>query len=433
MAFWLFILLNVVLFIRPAEIVPAVAALPIYQIVILACVAATFQKILNQLDLNYLKRNPISACVVGMLAAVAMSHMSHLYVWGTRNYTTEFSKTIIYFLVLMAVVDSVRRLEQFFLCLLGILTVMAAISMAHQYDYIYIPELDSLTQREVDEETGEIREFPRLQSTGIFNDPNDFGMILVVGVVLSFHRFSRANIFERVLLIALAALFSYMIYLTKSRGAALAFVAGAGVLVYAKWGLRKALFASVIILPVGAAIFMSRDDGGMEEGTAQARVQLWAEGMALVKEAPLFGLGSHYTYADEVGQVAHNSFVHCYAELGLLGGTVFFGCFYCAFMLMWQHIRDPEVLADPKLRARTATALAILTGFTVSMLSLSRAYVVPTYMVFGIVAATARLNGVSVDLPLPRLNFKYSQRLVQASALFFVVTYVYIKFAVRWS
>ena len=67
------------------------------------------------------------------------------------------------------------------------------------------------------------------------------------------------------------------------------------------------------------------------------------------------------------------------------------------------------------------------------MLSLSRAYVVPTYMVLGIVAATARLNGISVGLPMPRLTFKYSQRLVQASALFFIVTYVYIKVAVRWS
>src|SRR5262249_11701373 len=149
---------------------------------------------------------------------------------------------------------------------------------------------------------------------------------------------SRANIFERVVLVALAALFIYMIYLTKSRGAALAFIAGAGVLVYAKWGLRKALYASVLILPVGGAVFMSRDDGGMEAGTGQARVQLWAEGMMLVRQAPLFGLGSHYTYAEEVGQVAHNSFVNSYAELGLIGGTIFFGCFYCAFMLMWQHI-----------------------------------------------------------------------------------------------
>lgn len=432
MAFWLFILLNAVLFIRPAEIVPAVRALPIYQIVILACIVTSFEKILKQFDLNRLKQNPISACVVGMLAAVAMSHASHLYFWGTRYHTTEFSKTIVYYLVLVAVITNVRRLEMFFVCLLGILTCMAALSLAHHYEVIYIPELDSLTQREFNSATGEVREYSRLQSTGIFSDPNDFGMILVVGVVLALHRFGRSGILGRVLLVALAALFTYAIFLTKSRGAALAFVAAGGTLVYARWGLRKAIYASALLIPVAGAIFMMRDDGGVESGTGQARIQLWAEGMMLIRQSPLFGIGSH-SYAEAVGQVAHNSFVHCYTELGLIGGTVFFGCFYCAFMLMWQHIRDSEVQADPATRARTATALAILSGFTVSMLTLSRPYVVPTYMALGVCAATARLNGLAVNLPLPSLNVRLTKQLVTASALFFAATYVYVRIAVRWS
>lgn len=432
MAFWLFILLNVVLFLRPAELVPSLRALPLYQMVILAAVCASFEPILQQLNFNRLKRNPVSACVVGMLGAVAMSHLSHLWLWGTRHYTTEFSKTVIYYLLLMAVITSVQKLEKFFVCLLGILTVMAALSLAQHHGVIYIPELDSLTQREYDAATGEMRSYTRLQSTGIFNDPNDFGMILVVGVVLSFHRFGRSAIFGKIFLVSLAILFTYLIYLTKSRGAALAFVAAAGVLVYARWGLRKALYASVLILPVAAVIFMARDDGGAESGTGQARIQLWSLGMGLVRQAPLFGKGSHFTYAEEVGQVAHNSFVHCYAELGLVGGTVFFGCFYCAFMMTWMQLRDPEAQADPAVRARTATVLAILAGFTTSMLTLSRSYEVPTYMVLGIAAATARLNGRAIDLPLPRLNYKYAQKLVVASALFFTVTYLYIRVAGRW-
>lgn len=432
MAFWLFILLNVVLFIRPAELVPALRALPLYQMVIIAAICASFEPLLRQLDWNRLKRNPVSACVVGMLAAVAMSHLSHLWIWGTRHYTTEFSKTLIYYLLLVSVITSVRRLEQFFVCLLCILTFMAALSLGQHFGVIYIPELDSITQREFDAETGEFRSYTRLQSTGIFNDPNDFGMILVVGVVLSFHRFGRSGVFGKVVLLSLALLFTYLIYLTKSRGAALAFVAGAGALVYAKWGLRRALYASVLIFPVAAIIFMSRDDGGAESGTGQARIHLWSQGMGLIRQAPLFGKGSHFTYAEEVGQVAHNSFVHCYAELGLIGGTVFFGCFYCAFLMMWQQLRDPIAMASPQIRARTATVIAILAGFTTSMLTLSRSYEVPVYMVLGIAAVTARLNGVAVDLPLPRFNFKFTQKMVAASALFFTVTYLYIRVAGRW-
>lgn len=432
MAFWLFILLNAVLFIRPAELVPALLALPIYQVVILACTLVSFPQILKQLDLNRLVRQPVTACVVGMLAAIALSHLSHLFIWGARYYSADFAKTVLYFLIFMGVVTSARKLEQFYTALLILLAIMAGLSLFHYYGIIYIPELDSLTQREFDPNTGEVITITRLQSTGIFNDPNDFGMILVIGVVLCFHRFGRSAFFGKAATLGLAALFTYLVYLTKSRGAALAFLSAMGVLVYARWGLKKAILAAVLLLPVVAVIFSSRQDGGVEGGTGQSRIQLWAEGMSLVKQYPIFGLGANL-FGDEVGLVAHNSFVHCYAELGLFGGTIFFGCFFFAFLQLIQQFRAPELTSDRELRGRTATALAILTGATVSLLTLSRSYITPTYMVLSIAAATARLNGVALDLPLTKLSFRLSQRLAVASATFFAATYLFVRIMVRWA
>ncbi len=87
------------------------------------------------------------------------------------------------------------------------------------------------------------------------------------------------------------------------------------------------------------------------------------------------------TYAEEVGQVAHNSFVHTYVELGLFGGTMFFGCFYFAMRALLDQRKQPEVIDDPISRRRTTLVLAILAGAAASMLSLSRAYGVPAYMI----------------------------------------------------
>ena len=46
----------------------------------------------------------------------------------------------------------------------------------------------------------------------------------------------------------------------------------------------------------------------------------------LLRQAPLFGIGVG-KYEDEVGLVAHNSFVHAYTELGIFGGALFLGAF----------------------------------------------------------------------------------------------------------
>ena len=50
--FALVLVLNAVLFIRPAEIIPALANMPIYNWVILTCLAVSLATILNQLGLS---------------------------------------------------------------------------------------------------------------------------------------------------------------------------------------------------------------------------------------------------------------------------------------------------------------------------------------------------------------------------------------------
>src|SRR5208283_5274590 len=51
------------------------------------------------------------------------------------------------------------------------------------------------------------------------------------------------------------------------------------------------------------------------------RLEAWANGLEMFKSAPLFGIGFN-GFTDLYEITAHNSFVLCLAELGLLGSTL---------------------------------------------------------------------------------------------------------------
>ncbi len=431
MDFFLFCLLNAVLFLRPAEIVPSLVDLPIYQCVILANLAISFPYILKRLQIDDLREHPINLCVLGVLIAVPLSHLRHFDIWDARYSFMEFGKTALYYALFVSVIRNESRLHRFFAVLLVLLAIMTSLSLLHHHGVIHIPQLDSVEQRDVDPLTGDFITYDRLQSTGIFNDPNDFAMILVVGIMLSLYYLETANLLGKPFwLLAMGAL-GYALVLTKSRGGFLALFLGLGIFAHAKWGWKRAAILACLMVPLLAAGFAMRNDGGLEEGTGQRRVQLWIEGFSAWKQSLTFGIG-YGTYGEEAGQVAHNSFVHTYVELGLFGGTMFFGCFYLALRSLLDQRRQPEVVEDPIARRRTTLTLAILAGAAAAMCSLSRAYEVPIYMIIGIGAVATDLNGAWVPFTLPRADLANGRKLAVASFVFVVATYVFARTMVHW-
>ena len=432
MDFFFFCLLNAVLFLRPAEIVPGLEGLPIYQIVILANILVSFPIILKQLDIQDLRAHPITFCVLGVLFAVPLSHIRHFDFWSARYSFMEFGKTVLYYLLLVAVIRNEGRLNRLFTVLLMLLAGMTMLSLLHNHGVIHIPQLESVGQSDFDPVTGERIVYERLRSTGIFNDPNDFAMILIVGIALGLHRFAAAGTFAKLFWLALLAAFAYALVLTKSRGGFIGLFLCLGVMTYAKWGWKRAAIAGCLMLPLLAAGFAMRNDGGLESGTGQSRIQIWAEGFSLWKNTLTFGIGQGM-YSEEVGHVAHNSFVHCYVELGLFGGTMFFGCFYFAIRTLLEQRGEPEIASDEVALGRTMLSLAIVSGAAASMLSLSRAYTIPPYLVLGLATATIDLNGQQAPFSLPQFDYFNSRRLAIAGALFIVATFVFMRTMVRWS
>src|SRR5262245_22310271 len=110
MDYALFVLLNAVLFIRPSEIVPALATIPIYELVILGCIVTSFPRVISQLSWSSLSTNPVSFCVIGLFfAVVAADLFGRGYLGGAKDAGTEFLKLLIYYLLLVGAIRSWAR------------------------------------------------------------------------------------------------------------------------------------------------------------------------------------------------------------------------------------------------------------------------------------------------------------------------------------
>lgn len=447
MGYYLFLLVTATLFVRPAEIFPAVYAWPIYNYLILACLAVSLPGVLRQLSTQSLAENPITACVIGLWAAVVLSHLSHLYIWGARMSGFDFFKIVVYYLLLVANVNSEQRLKSFLRLLLLLITVSTVLALLSAYEIMRLPGVQFLAEQAYDKATGQMVVIPRLQSTGIFNDPNDFAMILVAGVILALYFFTdRSAGLLRWLGLALAGLFGFAIYGTQSRGGLLALVAALLSLCHARWGWKRSAVIAAVALPVLLVAFkgrMTNLDDAMGDGTGHSRVELWSEGLQLFKQRPLFGIGMG-NYSEEVGQPAHNSFIHAFAELGIFGGALFLGAFAAALIMLFRLRADADFLpssygrgaggesAPPAVPEHMLPYLtAILVGFAVSIFSLSRNYVASTYVPLGLATAyvqiVARQTG---SFPLA-FDFWFLKRLAAGSVGFIAFIYVFIRVAAR--
>jgi O-antigen ligase len=249
----------------------------------------------------------------------------------------------------------------------------------------------------------------RIQYVGIFNDPNDLGMLFVMCVPMAVYLSHGGGWLglKRLLWLSLAAVLVYGIYLTDSRGTLLALLVIFGIHV---WMTRGIVIAGTLgVLALGALMALPSRMQELEVGeeSAMDRVYSWYEGMQMFQGSPLLGVGKG-AYTDLYQLTAHNSFVLALAETGLIGFTVWiafvgYGLWMLVRIVRWRPPPgvDVEVLGldGPGLAEwledrRIAVALLLaLAGFLVCAFFLSRTYVITLYLFSGLVVAHyARLH-----------------------------------------
>lgn len=390
MNFVLFQLLNLVLLIRPEELFPSLTGSRLYLLTISLCTLTSVKQLAAVLSPSSLRDRPVAVCVLLFFAATVASQV----VLGrldeaSVDFIAELSKVMLYYFLLVALVDTPERFRRFVATLLACVIALTAIALAQHYEWAYFPNITACTQTEVNPDTRETFVLRRLVSTGIFNDPNDLCLVLGLGMWCCVYRSTTADsgFVARLVWLTPIPLFVFALLETHSRGGLLGVLAGGAAYLFARYGSTRGVPLAVAA-GVATLVMIGGRQGSVEGGgTAHQRLMLWAEGMTEIVRQPFrlpTGLGVDW-YLDETGHVAHNSFVTAYIELGLFGGGAYLGMFTYACWLLYRLGRELPAPAWA-VQARPF-AFAVTVGYAVGCYSLTRNFVVPTYLIVGLASA----------------------------------------------
>ena len=430
--FFFFLLVNAVLFIRPGELWVGLEGWPIYNVLIVCAIITSFGVLVRQLSWGDLKANPGTLCVVGMLGAVMLSFLAQRNFWMTRVAFEDFYKIVLYYLLLVGLVNTPKRLGRFIGFVGACVVVIAGLCVLQYHGRIELPGISFIERvNGTDPVTGEASIVMQLCGPGIFSDPNDLSLILVATMLILAHFILESkNTLLRLACVLTLPLVGYAFALTNSRGGFLALLGGGLTLIVSRFGWKKSIPVAVLVLPAMLFLFAGRQtDINMNgDDTASGRMQLWKEGFMLMKSSPIFGIG-YLNLQEEIQHVAHNSFVQSFVETGLVGGTIFTSAVYLPIMVLRRRSAvTAGVGVDPDLTGWRPCLLAMLTAYAVGMSSLTRCYTISTYVIIGLGGAYARLLWMQRPAATPVLDKQLVKRLVKVSMGVLVVFYGMARF-----
>lgn len=213
----------------------------------------------------------------------------------------------------------------------------------------------------------------RVRGQGFLSDPNDFSQVLVMCLPLLFVLWrQRAWLRNTLLIVAPGAVMLYAIVLSQSRGALLG-VASLLFFIVRDWlgTTRTAVLGGLAgVAFLGASAVGGRGFSSQEQSAGE-RIEAWAVGLELLKWRPIWGAG-YGNFTDHHHLTAHNSFVLCFAELGLVGYFLWIGMIVLTFKSLSAAVET--LPARSPHRQMVVLLRNSLVGFLVCAWFLSRTY-----------------------------------------------------------
>lgn len=300
--------------------------------------------------------------------------------------TGDFYKTIIYFLILIKVLTTIKDVERLAWTIIISAVVMAIAAV--------------LTGQ-----AGSAR-----VSIGTMYDPNDFAMMFVISLPFVLFFFSRSKGLKKLIFGCCNILILLAIILTKSRsgflGLVMVIVAFLFSESYKNQTFRKiALLILLCLLFSGFAstFYWNRIQTiwkGDDQGSG--REILWKRGLKLMFQKPLLGSGvSCYMSAyggalvegefepigneyDRKWKVAHNSFLTIGVELGLIGLIIYLILIYCAIKNFTETKRLAKINGLRDIYEYADMFRISLIGFLVCAFFLSQAYSINLFLILAV-------------------------------------------------
>ena len=250
----------------------------------------------------------------------------------------------------------------------------------------------------VDEAAGQVGIDRRTRWINIFDGPGVFCVAYTIALPFVLQYLGPPyRWFHRIAAIAPIGILLLAIYYTGSRGGWITTLVLIGAWVAARRKVSRPKIAALGVLAIlfviaGPRYLTSTRDSSK---SAQHRVDMWAEGLEMVQQNPLLGIGRG-NFAEYTGRlIAHNSAVEIMGEAGILGLFLWIGISYTGLKNLLCAIRQTE---DERERA-CAHALALcIAGYLLSAM-----FVTLEYETLYFLLALAAVAGDELEEP-PRFS-----------------------------
>ena len=394
MLFFLACLYVALYYIRPFEWVPVLMGKPVFFILSLISLAALLLAWGNGRIKLFTYKTDIM--VLGFTLAIVMSHLRHGYIIGAIEGVREFFPVIIGYFLIAYALDTRVKIQWFVLLLICLTSFLAYESYLQVTTGAAHGGMEALLERNGYDEVGAYIFVTRTRWYGVFNDPNDLGLALVLVIPLLLER-----LYQRRWILSLLALplVLYAVYCTNSRGAMLALGAGVVAFLVLRHRSVRGIIIGGLLACLGILFEPSRMASLSGSGeSAYGRIYAWYEGFQMFKSCPFFGVGSGM-FTEYHSLTAHNSYILVIAELGFFGAIFFTGLF--VLPLVWAKVNllmiSTEAPMENQERGMACAVVGGLLGVMVAMFFLSRSYILLPYMMVAILAAISGQNSNTLN------------------------------------
>jgi O-antigen ligase len=392
MSFRVYLLYLVLLVLRPIDLfAPDLGA---YRPLLVVWAVAFMLAVSDAIRNREIAARPASVLTLGaFVVVIALSLIANGWLGGAPLAVADFSPTALLFVLTIMNLRSVDRIKATTKVLLWSVVALAFLSIL-AYHYGFWAEKLVLRQNAPPEGSMVLPIYPaediehlylwRVRGLGFLNDPNDFGQLMVMVLPFLWGLMERGRRMRNVIVAIPGVVLLYAIYLTQSRGAMLGCLVLFAIALYRVIGLVRLGLLLAIVGGAAGSLLVGGRGFTTQEASADERIEAWWAGVQMLYSHPVFGVG-YGGFQEHHYITAHNSFVLCFAELGLVG------YFFWVGMLVLAYKGVSQVLdlapAGSEERKQALQFRSSFAGFMVCAWFLSRAYQPGLYLLLGMCAS----------------------------------------------
>lgn len=352
-----------------------------------------------------LKLVSIDKLILGFIAVVFISSLLNGFQTasggrpGSIDFVIRYIKYFVLFKLLIATVTDEKKLHSLIKMIVfwGAVLVVEGIMHKHSADHIgWAGQKLGWVDPSVIAAGGS----GRTKWIGIFDGPGVFGVVYII--ILPFimrYLFKPFSGGVRFLALCLLAAVFLAIYYNGSRGSFLAVIGILGlqaVFIY-KISISKILTFGGLLIALYVAAPSHLTQVKDEKGSAQDRVDMWAQGIEMLEMDPIFGIGrgNYIRYTGKL--IAHNSAIEIMGETGSLGFFFWVAMLYLCFKNMYVFGVERKKIGDDRGLALARAAALSLAGYLICSMFVTLEYVT-MYILMAIGIILGNLSGKKVEL-----------------------------------